>query len=127
VFSDSHVHSAEMARKNWEKLKKEEKKRDSVLDGVPTGSPSLVQAYELQQKASEVGFDWDDIEDVWNKLYEEIKQVYDDIQTGHPPTIRNEWGEFVFVFVNLWRHYNIKSKFAPNASNQKFISRFSYN
>src|SRR5699024_4734945 len=81
VFSDSHVHSAEMAHKNWDKLKKEEKKRDSVLDGVPTGSPSLVQAYELQKKASEVGFDWDDIEDVWNKLDEEIKEVYAAIQT----------------------------------------------
>src|SRR5699024_1059277 len=126
VFSDSHVHSAEMAHKNWDKLKKEEKKRDSVLDGVPTGSPSLVQAYELQKKASEVGFDWDDIEDVWNKLDEEIKEVYAAIQTGHPRDIENEWGDVLFVLVNLCRHYNINPELALNASNQEFISRFSY-
>src|SRR5699024_757484 len=111
---------------NWDKLKKEEKKRDSVLDGVPTGSPSLVQAYELQKKASEVGFDWDDIEDVWNKLDEEIKEVYAAIQTGHPRDIENEWGDVLFVLVNLCRHYNINPELALNASNQKFISRFSY-
>src|SRR5699024_7616649 len=93
---------------------------------VPTGSPSLVQAYELQKKASEVGFDWDDIEDVWNKLDEEIKEVYAAIQTGHPRDIENEWGDVLFVLVNLCRHYNINPELALNASNQKFISRFSY-
>ncbi|SHG40669.1 tetrapyrrole methylase family protein / MazG family protein [Ornithinibacillus halophilus] len=128
VFSDTQVDSVAEVYKNWDALKKEEKgdQRQSVLDGVPNHLPSLSKAYKLQKKAAKVGFDWDDVEDIWNKLEEEIKEVKEAISLKDDIEIEKEFGDVLFVLANLSRYYKVNPEVALNQTNQKFQSRFTY-
>lgn len=128
VFSNTHVDSVEEIHKNWEQLKQEEKgdKRSSILDGVPKHLPALLKAYKLQKRAAKVGFDWDNTQDIWDKLKEEIEEVQEAIQNNDQPEMINELGDVLFVVVNLARFYKINPELALEESNQKFISRFTY-
>lgn len=128
VFSDTRVDSVEEIDKNWEQLKYEEKgdKRQSILDGVPKHLPALLKAFKLQKKAAKVGFDWDNAQDIWDKLDEEVEEVQEAIQNIDQTEMINELGDVLFVVVNLARFYKINPELALEESNQKFISRFTY-
>lgn len=128
VFSDASVSSVKDVLTNWEALKKEEKgdERTSLLDGIPTGLPSLLKAFKLQKKAAKVGFDWDQAEDIWSKLDEEIKEVREAISFGNEEEIEKEFGDILFVLVNLARYYKVNPENALLLTNQKFFRRFAY-
>ncbi|WP_337020565.1 nucleoside triphosphate pyrophosphohydrolase, partial [Oceanobacillus massiliensis] len=126
VFSDTKVNSVDDVTKNWDQLKKEEKgdQRQSVLDGVPTHLPALAKAFNLQKKAAKVGFNWEDVQHIWEKLDEEIKEVQEAIESKTPDDIEDEFGDVLFVLANLTRYYKINPEIALNRANRKFISRF---
>lgn len=128
VFSNTEVTSIEEINKNWDELKQEEKgnQRQSILEGVPKHLPSLLKAFKLQEKAAKVGFDWDDIQDIWKKLDEEMREVEEAIKSGNHSEMINEFGDVLFVVANLARFYKINPELALEGSNQKFISRFTY-
>ncbi|WP_156289996.1 bifunctional methyltransferase/pyrophosphohydrolase YabN [Oceanobacillus salinisoli] len=128
VFSDVSVNSSDEVNRKWEELKKQEKgdKRKSILDGVPKPLPSLAKAYKLQKKAAKVGFDWDDVSDIWSKLDEELTEVKEAINTKEKLEIEKEFGDVLFVLANLSRYYTIHPEVALELTNQKFISRFTF-
>lgn len=128
VFSDIQADSVDEIKKNWEKLKQEEKgtDREFILDGVPRHFPALLKAFKIQKKAAKVGFDWSQAEDIWGKLAEEVEEVKEAIQSGDRDNIIKEFGDVLFVIANLTRFYNINPEEALELTNQKFIFRFSY-
>lgn len=128
VFGDTVAETSDEVATNWEALKKKEKgeKRKSILDGVPKQLPSLSRAYQIQKKAAKVGFDWDNVEDIWDKLKEEINEVKEVIDLGNKIEMEKEFGDILFVIVNLARYYKINPEIALTQTNVKFISRFQY-
>ncbi|WP_110953639.1 bifunctional methyltransferase/pyrophosphohydrolase YabN [Anaerosinus massiliensis] len=128
VFGDISVRDAGEVVLNWEAIKKEEKKdvRKSILDGVPKDLPSLMKAYKLQHKAAKVGFDWDNIAPVWDKIREEVAELKQAIQENDKVNMEAEFGDVLFSIVNLSRFLNIDPEVALNRTNHKFIRRFSY-
>ena len=109
---------------NWEEQKHITGKRKSRLDGVPKKLSALIRAHRLQQKASETGFDWTNVEPVINKVYEEIKELEAAIKSGSQKKIEEEFGDTLFSMVNLSRHLELTSENALRKSNNKFIIRF---
>lgn len=128
VFSNTKVDSVDDVNKNWEELKKQEKgdERKSVLDGIPKHLPSLAKAFKIQKKAAKVGFNWENVTDIWEKLDEEVKEVQEAIQMKSMSEIEDEFGDVLFVLANLTRYYKINPEIALNRANQKFISRFTF-
>lgn len=127
VFGDVSVKDAGEVLVNWEAIKRAEKKdRKSVLDGVPKDLPALMASYKLQNKASKVGFDWPDIEPVWDKLTEEVRELEEATVEKSPEHIAEEVGDVLFTMVNLARFLKIDPELALNAANRKFRRRFSY-
>lgn len=128
VFSDTKVNSVEDVNRNWEELKKAEKgeERDSVLDGIPNHLPSLAKAFKLQKKAAKVGFEWEDVSGVWEKLDEELKEVQEAIEKDTIREMEDEFGDVLFVLANLARYYKVNPEIALNRANKKFQSRFTY-
>ncbi|ASK61704.1 nucleoside triphosphate pyrophosphohydrolase [Virgibacillus phasianinus] len=128
VFGDRKADTVADVYKNWGELKQEEKgnKRISLLDGIPKHFPALSKAAELQSKAAEVGFDWSNADQVWQKLEEEITEVTEAIENKDGSEIEKEFGDVLFVIANLARYYKINAEIALNQTNQKFTSRFRY-
>lgn len=127
VFGDVSVKDAGEVLMNWEAIKRAEKKdRKSVLDGVPKDLPALMSAYKLQNKASKVGFDWPDIEPVWDKLTEEIRELEEATMEKTPDHMVEEMGDVLFTLVNLARFLKIDPELALIEANRKFKRRFSY-
>ena len=125
VFGDAQADAAFHAKQNWEAQKHKEKRRKSRLDGVPKNLPALVQAQRLQQKASYAGFDWDKIDRVWDKVYEEIEELKEAQSNDSKDHIAEEIGDVLFAVVNLSRYLDIPAEDALRQTNQKFTSRFS--
>jgi len=109
---------------SWEEQKHIKKKRKSRLDGVPLKLPALVRSQRLQQKASEVGFDWDNINSVWDKVYEELDELKNAYRECNEKKIQEEIGDMLFSIVNLSRHLNISAEDVLRKGNKKFIKRF---
>ena len=109
---------------SWEEQKHIKKKRKSRLDGVPLKLPALVRSQRLQQKASEVGFDWDNINSVWDKVYEELDELKNAYRECNEKKIQEEIGDILFSIVNLSRHLNISAEDMLRKGNKKFIKRF---
>ena len=109
---------------NWELQKQKEKKRKSILDGVPKSLPSLTKAKRIQEKAAGVGFDWEKLDQVYNKLYEEIDELNIAIKEKNTNNIEEELGDVLFSIVNLSRHINVNPEVALDKSIIKFIQRF---
>jgi len=122
IFSDDENKSWEKG--SWELAKQKEKKRDSILDGVPKALPSLTKANRIQEKASGVGFDWDRLDQVYDKVYEEIDELNEAIKSKKSDQIQEELGDLLFSIVNLSRHININPEVALDKSIIKFIDRF---
>ena len=112
------------AKVNWESQKHLEKKRKSRLDGVPQSLPALTRAHRLQQKASHVGFDWDSLDKVWRKFYEEIDEVKTAYNLNNRISMEEEIGDLLFSVVNLARHMKLDSEDMLRKANKKFIKRF---
>ena len=113
----------------WEELKQKEKrnrKRKSVLDGVPKPLPALMRAYQLQTRASRVGFDWKELRPVWNKVREELKELEHAVEEGQGRPIRHEFGDLFFALVNLARFLKLDPEETLRKANQRFVDRFHY-
>ena len=124
VFGDKKADVPSEAKKNWEDIKNKEKKRESRLDGVPPALPALTRANRLQQKASYAGFDWDDINKVWGKLYEEIDELKEAHDCNNQTNMEEEIGDVLFSVVNLARHMKLDSEDMLRKANSKFVNRF---
>ena len=122
IFSDKN--NIQWEAGNWETQKQKEKKRNSILDGVPKSLPALTKAQRIQEKAASIGFDWTQIDQVFNKLYEEIDELNLAIKEKNQDDIEEELGDVLFSMVNLSRHLNINSEVSLDKSIIKFISRF---
>jgi MazG family protein len=123
IYSDTHVNDEEDVKRNWEKLKLKEGKR-SVLAGVPQSLPSVVKAMRLQEKAKQVGFEWDNKEQVWEKVEEEKKELFEAIGSGDTNKIEDELGDVFFSLVNFARFLQVDAENALERTNKKFIRRF---
>jgi XTP/dITP diphosphohydrolase len=124
IYGDVKVHDEEDVKRNWEKLKIREGKR-SVLSGVPKTLPALVKAMRLQEKAKQVGFEWENRDQVWEKVKEEENELDQAIAENDQEKIEEEFGDLVFSLVNFARFLNVDAENALEITNKKFIKRFS--
>lgn len=127
VFGDVKAETAGQVSENWEQLKLKEKDGNtSVLSGVPAALPSLVKAYRIQDKARNVGFDWEEKEQVWEKVKEEFGELQTEIAHLDKDKAEAEFGDLFFSIINAARLYGINPDNALERTNQKFIRRFNY-
>lgn len=128
IFSNKEVESAEEVANNWEELKLKEKGGNKrVLSGVPTSLPSLIKAFRIQEKARNIGFDWEQREDVFNKVKEEYYEFKEElIKDSNAEHIEDEFGDLLFSLVNVGRLYNIDPDTALEKTNKRFIRRFNF-
>ncbi len=126
VFGDKTLHTAEEVQNNWEHTKHATEKRSSILSGIPKFMPALLQAQRLQEKAAAVGFEWDNIEQVIDKIEEELKEFKEAYRNNNKTEIFNEFGDLLFSLVNLSRYLKINSEDSLRKTNNKFIQRFNY-
>lgn len=125
IYGDVIADNPETVKQNWEQIKMQEKdnKNKSLLAGVPKSMPPLVKAYRMQEKAAQVGFDWENKEQVWAKVEEEL-QEFKDSKTSNES--EDELGDLIFSLVNYARFLNINPDDALEKTNRKFIKRFEY-
>lgn len=123
IYGDVQVADEQEVKRNWEALKLKEGKT-SVLSGVPKTLPALVKAMRLQEKAKQVGFEWDHKEQVWEKVEEELAELKEVIALGDVQKMEEEYGDVLFSLVNFARFLNIDAENALELTNKKFISRF---
>lgn len=125
IYGDVEVKNEEEVKQNWEKLKLKEGKK-SVLEGVPKGLPALVKASRIQDKVAGVGFDWEEPEQVWQKLQEELSEFRDEIKAGDQDKTEAEFGDVMFSMINYARFLKVNPEDALERTNKKFIKRFQY-
>ena len=124
-FADAKT--SEQVLQNWEQIKLKEKDGNkTVLSGVPAALPSLIKAYRIQDKARNVGFDWEKKEDVWAKVREEMDELEAELRKEDKEKSTSELGDFLFATINAARLYKLNPENALERTNQKFISRFNY-
>lgn len=127
IFSDTKVANAKEVEENWEQLKLKEKGGNkSVLEGVPQSLPALVKANRIQDKVRGVGFDWDEKEQVWEKVKEEMHELEVEIRNGDQDKMEQEFGDMFFSLINAARLYGVNPENALERTNQKFMKRFNY-
>lgn len=127
VFGDTKVNDATQVIQNWEELKLKEKDGNrAVLAGVPAALPALIKAFRVQEKAANVGFDWEQPRQVWNKVKEETAEVGEAIAAGKKEDIEAEFGDLLFSVINAARLYGVNPENALERTNRKFIARFNY-
>lgn len=127
VYGDVHAETADKVLENWEQIKLKEKDGNkSVLAGVPSALPSLIKAYRIQDKARNVGFDWQDRGDVWAKVREELDELETELRKKDSDASSDELGDFLFSVINAARLYHLNPDTALEHTNQKFIRRFNY-
>lgn len=125
IYGDVQVDNAEQVTQNWEKLKQKEGNK-GALSGVPNSMPSLLKALRIQDKARAVGFDWDQPEQVWDKVQEELGEFKQEVETGDKDKLESEFGDVLFSLINYARYLKINPEDALERTNKKFISRFNY-
>lgn len=127
VYGDSVAKTAGDVVEAWEKIKQREKDGNkTVLSGVPEALPSLIKAYRIQDKARNVGFDWQKREDVWDKVHEEVDELRVELEKDDKENSTSEFGDFLFSLINAARLYHINPDNALERTNKKFIARFGY-
>jgi XTP/dITP diphosphohydrolase len=127
IYGDVKVENEEDVKRNWEMLKLQEKGKTSILQGVPKGLPALVKAYRIQEKVKQVGFEWENIEEVWDKVEEELGELQvtiDDRESSE--RIADEFGDVLFALINYARFLKIDPEAALEHTNKKFMRRFRY-
>ena len=127
VYGEQKAETAEQVLQNWEQIKLKEKDGNkTVLSGVPAALPSVIKAYRIQDKARNVGFDWEDRADVWKKVREELDELQAELEKGDKERSTAELGDFIFSVINAARLYHLNPDNALEQTNQKFIRRFNY-
>ena len=129
VFKGGELNTPDQVVKQWEEIKRNEKNQanqKSILDNIPKNLPSLLRAQKLQKKAAKEGFDWDQINDVFDKLDEEIAEFKEAVLKKKSADIQNEIGDIIFVITNIAKCYKIDAEEALRSTNNKFIKRFQY-
>ena len=127
IYGDVKADTAEQVLQNWEQIKLREKDGNkTVLSGVPQALPSLIKAYRIQDKARNVGFDWEDRGDVWAKVREELAELEAELRKEDKQKSTEELGDFLFSVINAARLYHLNPDNALEHTNQKFIRRFNY-
>ena len=127
IYGDAKADTAEQVLQNWEQIKLREKDGNkTVLSGVPQALPSLIKAYRIQDKARNVGFDWEDRGDVWAKVREELAELEAELRKEDKQKSTEELGDFLFSVINAARLYHLNPDNALEHTNQKFIRRFNY-
>jgi len=125
--SSTKVTTVTQVLENWEQIKLKEKDGNkSVLSGVPSALPSLIKAYRIQDKARNVGFDWEDKQDVWAKVHEELGELEAELRKEDKENSTRELGDFLFSVINAARLYKLNPDNALEMTNRKFINRFNY-
>lgn len=127
IYGSTKAETADEVLQSWEQIKQKEKDGNkTVLAGVPLSLPSLIKAYRITEKASNVGFDWEKKEDVWGKIREELDELEVEFSRGNKEESLNELGDFLFAVVNAARLYKLNPDTALERTNKKFIKRFGY-
>ena len=127
VYGDIHANTPDQVKENWEALKLRKKNRRSgTLGGVPRSLPAMVKAYRMGEKAAGAGFDWEQKEDVWDKVREELGEVEAEMKSGSKTDLEGEFGDLLFSLVNACRLYGVDPESALERTNKKFIQRFNY-
>ena len=130
VFGDRDAGNLDAVRESWEEIKDQEKAEkgkatpESLMDDIPLTLPGVSRAVKIQDRAGRIGFDWPDIEPVFDKLHEEISEVHEAIKSGSASAMEDEIGDLLFVVANIARHLKIDPERAVRRTNSKFISRF---
>lgn len=127
VFGNVHVDNADDVVNNWEAIKSQEKgyeDRKSVVDGIPNALPSLLRGQKIQKRVARVGFDWDNLADVIDKVDEELAEVKESLNEKDINAVENELGDLLFSVVNLCRYLDLQAEETLRKSNRKFINRF---
>jgi len=125
IYGDVTVADEEEVKQNWEKLKLKEGKK-SVLEGVPRSLPAMVKASRIQDKVKGVGFDWEQPEQVWEKVQEELGELQHEVATADHDRIESEFGDVLFSMINYARFLNVNPEDALERTNKKFIKRFQH-
>lgn len=123
IYGDVKVENEDDVKRNWEQIKLKEGKA-SVFSGVPTSLPAVVKAARIQEKAKQVGFEWENKEDVWKKVEEEVGELHEAVASGNQQHIEEEFGDVLFSLVNYARFLQLDAEGALERTNKKFISRF---
>ena len=129
VFKEGKLNTPDQVIGQWEEIKKKENNKanqKSILDSIPINLPSLIRAQKLQKKAAKEGFDWDQINDVFDKLDEEISEFKEAVLKKKSIDIQNEIGDILFVITNIAKFHKIDAEEALRSTNNKFIKRFQY-
>ena len=127
IYGNVNAESPEDVAKNWEQIKLKEKNGNkTVLSGVPKALPALIKANRIQEKAANVGFDWEKPEQVWDKVKEETSEVETEIKNGNKDKLEQEFGDLLFAVINAARLYGVNPENALEKTNRKFIRRFGY-
>lgn len=127
VFGDTEADNAEKVAANWEQIKLKEKDGNhTVLGGVPDALPALIKANRIQEKVRNVGFDWEDPSQVWDKVEEERQEVLTEIKSGDKDRLEQEFGDLLFAVINAARLYGVNPENALERTNRKFIRRFNF-
>lgn len=127
IYGDVHVDSAAEVSQNWEQIKLKEKGGNkTVLSGVPDALPALIKANRIQEKARNVGFDWEEPSQVWDKVREEVGEVETEMASGNSERLQEEFGDLLFAVINAARLYGVNPENALEYTNRKFIRRFNY-
>lgn len=125
IYGDVKADDEETVKKNWEALKLKEGKK-SIFSGVPKGLPALVKAQRIQHKAAGVGFDWEEVSHVWDKVKEELEEFQAEVQSENQEAMEAEFGDVLFALLNYARFKKIDADSALERTNKKFITRFQY-
>lgn len=127
IYGDVVAETPEQVSQNWEKIKLKEKDGNkSVLSGVPSALPAMIKANRIQEKARNVGFDWENREDVWAKVREEVGEVEAEMRNNNQANLDAEFGDLLFSVINAARLYGVNPENALEHTNRKFITRFNY-
>ena len=125
IYGDEKVENSEQVKENWEQIKLKEGIK-STLSGVPKTLPALVKAYRIQDKARGVGFDWDNSQQVWEKVEEEIEELKEEVRNNNKEKIKQEFGDTLFALINYARFIDVNPETALERTNKKFINRFQF-
>lgn len=125
IYGDVQVKDAAEVTTNWEKLKQKEGNK-GALSGVPNSMPSLLKALRIQDKARAIGFDWEEPNQVWEKVQEELHELQEEVKANHQEKLEQEFGDVFFALINYARFLKVNPEDALEKTNKKFISRFNY-